>query len=64
MPTNEYDPRHPHERREPPVRPVFDSEGRCLVCGREILEERVEKLVAVLAEVQGIVNTVLADRIP
>ena len=31
-PTNEYDPRHPHERIEPPIQPVLDIEGRCLVC--------------------------------
>lgn len=42
-PRNEYDPRHPHERDEfaPfPIAPVFDDDGRCLVCALAVARDQ------------------------
>jgi hypothetical protein len=40
---NFYDPRHPHE---PEVAPVFDPEGRCLVCGCQWRDQQIDRLYA------------------
>lgn len=40
---NEYDPRHPHERDEYaafPIAPVFDDDGRCLVCALAVARDQ------------------------
>jgi hypothetical protein len=38
QPTNEYSPLHPHE---PETAPVYDHEGRCLVCGCEWRDQEI-----------------------
>ena len=43
MTTDFVDPRHPHE---PEVAPIFDPEGRCLVCGCQWRDEQIERLTA------------------
>ena len=55
---NEFDPRHSHE---PGIEPVFDREGRCLVCGVLVGLERLERLEA---KVDGLTGTleVLLER--
>lgn len=37
-PINTFDPRHPHE---PEIAPVFDGEGRCLVCGCQWRDQQI-----------------------
>ena len=43
MSSNECSTSHPHEPR---IAPVYDAEGRCLVCG---IEWRLEELVRTLS---------------
>lgn len=44
----EHDPRHPHERRETEQQeaPVYDKDGRCLVCCRDEMLRLEKKLAA------------------
>ena len=44
---NTFDPRHLHE---PEIAPVFDAEGRCLVCGCQWRDEQIAQRDAVIHE--------------
>lgn len=48
-PINEFDPRHPHERDGRNERPVFDKDGRCLVCCRDYHTAEIDRLTARVA---------------
>jgi hypothetical protein len=43
--TDTYNPLHPHQLDGRNVEPVFDAEGRCLVCGCEWRDSEIERYV-------------------
>lgn len=46
--TNFVDPKHPHERDGRDVPPVFDGDGRCLVCGCEWRDQEIARRDAII----------------
>ena len=47
-----YEPRHPHEYDGSDLAPIFDPEGRCLVCYRLVSDRELAERDATIARLR------------